>query len=141
MKIHVSRPSRSAFTLIELTAAMALTTFALGMVAVIAAWALQDRAQHQARHRALEAAANLLETARAMPFDQVTDAWAKSQSLPEDDWLPEGKIEVSVDLERPNLKRVTVIVRWLAPANRPRLDVRLVGWFAPRPDKKTGGQP
>jgi type II secretory pathway pseudopilin PulG len=141
MTTCIPKRPRRAFTLVELTAAMALTTFALGMVAMIAAWSLQDRAQHQARHRALEAAANLLESAQTTPYDQLTDAWAKSQSLPDDDWLPEGKIDVTIDLERPHLKRVTVVVSWSAPANRPRLDVRLVGYYAARSDKKTGGNP
>jgi type II secretory pathway pseudopilin PulG len=135
------KPSpRPAYTLVEVMAAMALAIFTMSTIAVLAAWSFRDRAEHQARQFALEAAHNILEEARATPWDQLTPDWAKSKQLTADAWLPEGELEVAVQDEsnEKGLKRVTAKVSWLVDAARPRLDVELVGFFAERPAAAKG---
>src|SRR4051794_29558145 len=122
-------------------AASALTIFAMGAIAVLAAWHFRDRAEHQARHIALEAANNVLEEARAMDWDRLTPEWAQAKQLSADPWLPDGALDVTVG-DEPNekgLKRVTAKVSWLVSAARPRLDVELVGFFAAQPLSAKGG--
>ena len=125
---------RPGFTLVEMLVATALAVAALSMIATLAAWSFRDRAQHQARHLAIEAANNVLEEARATPWDKLTPAWAASKQLTDDPWLPEGKVDVTVQDEagEKGLKRVVAKVSWLVSADRPRLEVELVGFFAAR---------
>ena len=126
------RQIRTGYTLVEMMVASSLAIVALSVVASLAAWTYRDRAHHQARHIALEAAANVLEEARSLPWDKLTPAWAESKSLTEDRWLPEGKLTATVADEpgEKGLKRVVANVSWMASADRPRLDVELVGYFA-----------
>jgi hypothetical protein len=113
---------------------MALITFALGIVAGLATFAFEDRAQQNARFRALEAANGVLEAARAMGWEELTPEWAASQRQTADPWLPEGEMTVKVepDRELPALKRVTVTVAWQISAQRPPVSVELIGFFAKR---------
>jgi type II secretory pathway pseudopilin PulG len=132
--------TRQAYTLVEMLAASALTIFVMGTIATLAAWNFRDRAQHQARHIALEAANNVLEEARSLPWESLTAEWAKAKELSADPWLPDGALEVAVSEEanEKGLKRVTAKVSWIVEESRPRLDVELVGFFAPRPVVKGG---
>ena len=139
--MNPTRTTRPGFTLVEVMVATALTVVALGLIATMAAWNYRERAQHQARHLALEAANNALEAARATPWDKLTPEWAASKQLTDDPWLPEGKLEVTVADEPGDkgLKRVVAKVSWMVSADRPRLDVELVGFFAARPATAKGG--
>ncbi len=132
--MKTSRTIRSGFTLVEMFVACAVAAVALGLIATMAAWSFRDRAQHQARHLAIEAANNVLEEARATPWAKLTPEWAAARKLTDDPWLPEGKLEVAVADEdgEKGLKRVVAKVSWLVSADRPRLDVELVGFFADR---------
>lgn len=123
---------RRGFSLIELTVAMALTIVVLGIVASLAVWSFRERAHHQARFIALETANNILEEARSLPWDKLTPGWAAAQPTIDDLFLPEGKIAVTVTDEpgEKGLKRVVAKVVWRASADRPPLDVELVGFFA-----------
>ena len=132
--------TRHGFTLVEMMVATALAVAAIGLIATMGAWAYRDRAQHQARHLAIEAANNALEEARATPFDKLTPAWATSKQLTDDPWLPEGKLEVSAQDEaaEKGLKRVIAKVSWLVSVDRPRLEVEIVGFFAAAPADTKG---
>ena len=141
MTRQIGRPKmRSAYTLVEMLAASALTIFAMSAIASLAAWNFRDRAEHQARQIALEAANNVLEEARATLPQNLTSEWAKAKQLTDDPWLPEGKLEVAVVDEggEKGLKRVSAKVSWLVTAARPRLDVELVGFFAGKPADAKG---
>ena len=131
---------RAGFTLVELTAASSLTVVVLSMVATLAAWNYRDRAQQQARQVALEAAANVLEEARATPWEALTPAWAAARALPDDPSLPAGKLTVTVadEANEKGLKRVVAKIAWGESENA-RSDVELVGFVAARPSSKKGG--
>jgi prepilin-type N-terminal cleavage/methylation domain-containing protein len=112
---HPSFPRRG-FTLAEVGIALAILAGAAVLVVQLTTWVLAERARTDARLEATDAAANLLEQARARPWDDLTDEWAKAQRLPDHlaaRW-PEGKLAVRVEPERdrPRVKRVTVEVRW-----------------------------
>lgn len=91
---------RPAFTVLEVLVAMALITFALGIVAGLATFAFEDRAQQNARFRALEAVNSILESARAIDWDELTPEWAASQRHTADPWLPEAEFTIKVEADR-----------------------------------------
>jgi hypothetical protein len=114
----------------------------LGQLAVVV---LRERQRSAAHQGALEAAANVLEAARACPWDDLTPAWADRQRLPETvaDRLPGGRLEVHVEPEasRPDTRRVTVEVRWSLHDDRPPQTVSLVGLRSARSAPASGEKP
>jgi prepilin-type N-terminal cleavage/methylation domain-containing protein len=136
------RPRRG-FTITEIMVALGLLGVALVMVAQVGIWALRERARITDREAAQEMAANVLESARAVGWEELTPEWAQAQRLPEAyaerGWVLE--VHVKAEESRPLLKRVTVAVLWKAgmgPSPRP---VELVGLFAARDNGAQGGKP
>jgi prepilin-type N-terminal cleavage/methylation domain-containing protein len=134
---------RRGFTLAESMIALAILGVVLLLLAQVAYLVLMERLRSGARQDALEAAANVLEAARACPWDELTPAWAARQRLPESvAGRLRGRIEVRVEPEpsRPHTKRVTAEVRWSID-DRPTAPVRLVCLRSARAAPATGGQP
>jgi prepilin-type N-terminal cleavage/methylation domain-containing protein len=135
---------RPAFTVIECIVALALILIVSAIVAQTIVWGLQERSRSAAHYAALETAANILEEARAQPFDKLDKTWADAQHVPTgmDAVLPEGKVTATIAPE-PKLagvKRVTVVVSWqFAP--QPADTVELTTLISARTAKKTGGAP
>ena len=71
-------------------------------VAQTIVWSVQERARMASHQAALELAANVLEAARAQPFDKLDQAWADAQTVPSDmaDLVQEGKILVKLEPEK-----------------------------------------
>jgi hypothetical protein len=121
----------------------------LGMVLLLVAQLgcefLNERQRSTSRHEALEAAANVLEAARACPWEDLSSAWAAQQRLPESlaARLRQGRLEVRVEPEasRPHTKRVTVEVRWSLADNKPARPVQLMGLRSARSMPATGDNP
>src|SRR5205823_2050223 len=124
-----SMRTRAAFTLVELTVTMAIIAILIVIVAQCVLLSIQERARTAAHHAALELAANVLEDARAQPFDKLDKAWADAQVIPSESsaLLPDGKVVVTVEPEKstPKVRRVTVEVRWQFDANLPNRSVQL----------------
>jgi hypothetical protein len=139
--MKILSPHRLGYTIVEMMVASALAMVVLGSIASLAAWNFRERANHFARQIAMESADNVLEAARALPWDQLTPEWAKSRQVAEDPSLPDGKLAVTIADEsgEKGLKRVVVTVSWSIAADRPRLDVELVGFFADRSLPSKGG--
>lgn len=135
---------RSGSFLVEATVALAVIVIAAGIVAQCIVWSLQERARSQSHHAALELAANVLESARAVPFDKLDADWAKSREVPSEmaDLLPEGKVIATLDSSASlaPAKRITVEVQWLLMPGQPPQSVRLTTVLSPREAKKAGGQ-
>jgi prepilin-type N-terminal cleavage/methylation domain-containing protein len=135
--------NRRGFTLPEMLLALAALAVAAVLAAQLGTGALAERARTDARLDAADAAGNVLEAARALPWDGLTPAWAAGQKLPEfvADRLADGALTATVEPEpdRPRVKRVTVTVRWTHDSSRPARPVRLVGLFAARTAE--GGRP
>jgi hypothetical protein len=89
---------------------------------------------------AIEAAATLLEAARALPWADLTQEWAAGQRLPDDlaARLHDAAFAVRVESEpdRPRVKRVTVELGWTHVDRAKARTVKLVGLFA---DRAAGG--
>jgi hypothetical protein len=140
---HASRSRRAGFTVMEVIAATGVLTVAMLLVAQLGYWSLRERARTAARQVAIELAANVLEAARAEPWQSLDADWAAAQSIPEElaDVLTEGRLAVRVEPEpdSPRTKRVVVEVRWLMYEEIESRPVRLIGLFAARSSE--GEQP
>jgi Tfp pilus assembly protein PilE len=135
---------RIGFTVVEAMATLALLMILGIIVAQAIHWGLQERARTAAHSAALELAANVLESARAEPWEKLDKSWAESQQVPADmdAVLPDAKVSVTVAPESklPKCRRVTVEVTWqFAP--QPAKSVQLTTLLSRRENKKVGGTP
>lgn len=140
----MAKHKRSGFTLMEATTALAIVAILAVIVVQCVVWSMRERARFAARHAALEVAANVLEAARAEPFERLDKDWAESHVVsPEmDALLPKGAISVTVEPEKsvPGTKRVTVEVQWHFDTDQPQ-KVMLSALLAPREARSKGGVP
>ena len=106
---------------------------------------MSERRRTALRHEALETAANILESAQACPWDELTPAWAAQQRLPESllQQLPDNRLAVRVETDpgRPLLKRVTVEIGWRLDDGLEARPVFLTSLFSARSASLKGGQP
>ncbi len=141
-KSKIKNPS--GFTLVEIGVAMSMLAVAMILVLQISFWSLRERARTAAHHVAIEQAANLLEAARAVPWESLTPEWAEAQRIPEDlnAVLIDGKLSVQVvPVEAvPLIKRVTVEVRWMLAEGVVSRPVRLVEFISARSTAKGDDQ-
>jgi prepilin-type N-terminal cleavage/methylation domain-containing protein len=136
---------RRGFTVLEVVTVMALLTGALAFVAQIGVWCVQERVRGGLRQEVDETAANVMESARACPWEDLTKKWAEAQHLPEAlaRRLGDGRLTVQVEPEpsRQHVKRVTVEITW-KPRNRgTQQSARLVGLFSARSAGIKGTRP
>jgi type II secretory pathway pseudopilin PulG len=124
------------YTVMEMTAALAILLMAMTLVAQLSYWSLRERTRIGTRRLAQELAANTLETARACQWEELNAEWAAGYVLPQEFALslPGGKLTVQVDDEPaiPAIKRVHVRVDWRLPEGIPARPVELVSWFSAR---------
>jgi prepilin-type N-terminal cleavage/methylation domain-containing protein len=129
-------PLRRGFTMLEAVAALGILATAATLAAQLGAWSLVERGRTQCRLAATDAATNVLESARARPWSELTPEWAAGLRLPEYvvDRLHDPKLTVQITPEpnRPHVKRVSVQIQWDHSDTRPPETVTLVGLFAER---------
>jgi type II secretory pathway pseudopilin PulG len=132
---------RAAFTLVEVTVAMAVTAVLGVVLAQCTVWAMRERARLTAQRAALELAANVLEEGRARPWEKLDQSWAAAQTVPATmaELLPEGKVVVTLAPQAgaTHLRRLTVEVRWQAAAQPTPQSVELTTLLSGR----EGGRP
>jgi type II secretory pathway pseudopilin PulG len=137
-------PSRG-FTIMETMLALGILATVLVLVAQLGLWSWRERTRNGVRHQALECAANVLEAARACPWEALTPEWGNAQQLPESlaQRLAQGKLTVRVepDAARPHIKRVTVQIQGVLDLGPGVSEVQLVGWFSARSAVAAGGKP
>ncbi len=135
---------RPALTMVECTVAVAIVAVLMVIVAQCLAMGLQARLRTSAHQAALELADNLMEEARAQPWDNLDKSWADAHKVPAamESLLPGGKIEITVQAEpkQPLTRRVLVTVHWQFEAPSPQ-SVTLTALFSSRTAPKSGGQP
>jgi prepilin-type N-terminal cleavage/methylation domain-containing protein len=140
-----SRAGRRGFTLAEMVVGLGILGVVVLMLAHVGCQVLTERQRNAARQQAEEAAANVLEAARACAWEDLTPAWAAGQRLPESarHQLRDGRLDVRVEPEASRLhtRRVTVEVRWLIAGDRPVQRVQLVGLRSARSAPASGGTP
>ena len=131
------------FTLTETVVALGILGGVLLAVAQFGYLALCERQRNIARQDALEAAANVMESARVLPLEDLTPAWAGRQHMPEPlaQRLRDGELQVRVEPEpsRPHTKRLTVEIRWSPDDGKPAQRVELVALRSARSVLKSGG--
>ena len=136
---------RPGSLLIESMAALAIIAIVGIVVAQGLVWSTQERARLASHQAALELAANVLEAARAQPFEQLDQAWADAQTVPSDmaDLLQQGKVLVTVETPKTTTatRRVTVEVRWHFERAVSAQTVQLTTVLSGRMTKKDGGAP
>jgi prepilin-type N-terminal cleavage/methylation domain-containing protein len=138
-------PRRRGFTILESMVALGILAVAMLLVAQVGYFALCERQGSAARQEALETAANILEAARGLAWEELTPAWAGRQKLPEHvaGRLRNGKLEVRVEPEasQPRMRRVTVEIRWSPEDDKPVRTVRLVALRSARAAPAAGESP
>jgi hypothetical protein len=121
---------------LETIMVMLLFGIVVGLVTHFTTWNLAEQRASVRRQAAMEAAANVLETARVLSWTDLTPAWGSKQQLPDtfNEQLPDAKLTVQVQEEpgSPRLKRVSVELRWATKDTHPPAPFRLVGLFADR---------
>jgi hypothetical protein len=121
--------------------AMGILAAVMLVIAQVACDVVLERWRSTERQEALEAAANVLEAARACPWDDLSPTWASRQTLPESlaARLRNGKLQVNVEPARPHTRRITVQIRWSHGDGRPAPPVKLVGLRSARTTGTSGG--
>jgi Tfp pilus assembly protein PilE len=127
---------RRGFTFFEIVVALGMLAIAIVLTAQLSYHALRERMRNDFRQAAVETVSNTLETARALPWAALTAEWAAAQHVPES-WKEtqqdaELKVRVEPEAATPNLKRVTVTVRWDFREGIPPQELQLVTLLAPR---------
>jgi prepilin-type N-terminal cleavage/methylation domain-containing protein len=144
MANRMSAP-RVGMTLVEVTVTLAILAVLVVIVAQCIAWSLRERGRAATHQAALELATNMLEAARAQPWEQLDQTWADGQTIPSEMklLLPEGKAHITVEpgQPEPGTRRVTAEVTWQFEAHLPPRSVQLTTILSGRVGKKTGGQP
>ncbi len=139
----VRRP-RGGFTITETVIALGILGLVLTLMMGVSLTVLRERFRVSDRQAAQELAANVLESARACPWEDLSGTWASAQRLP-GSFLERGwRLEVRVEPEkgRPLVKRVTAAVHWRSGGNPPDLSVELAGLFSGRDTTAPkGGKP
>jgi hypothetical protein len=115
------------------------------VMAQLACSIFEERRRTTVRQDVLEAAANVLEAARACPWQDLSPEWAGRQTLPGHlaERLPDGRLQVRVEPEpsRPHTRRVTVEVHWSQENGQPARPVQLVSLRSARRAPASGGKP
>lgn len=139
--LSIPGPRRPGFMIVETIIALGILVTVMMVIAQLSVWSMTERTRTAARLEAVEAAANVLESARALPYDSLTQEWGDQQKLPDavaQRWSGgQLKVQVQPEKDRPSTRRVTVEVRWEeSPGNFIR-PVKLVGLVSDR----RGGKP
>ena len=124
----------------EVVVALACLLMAATLLSQVAGWSLGERVRADTRLAAIEWATNVLETARAKPWSDLTAIWASEQKLPEslaDRMLnPSATVRIEPEAKQPNLKRVTVKVQWFVAEGAKAPPVEMTTLFADNPRKE-----
>ena len=92
----------------EATAAVAVFGVLAVIVSQCIALSLRERGRTESHQAALELANNVLEAARAQPWDMLDQSWADGQSIPSgmQALLPDGAIRVMLTRSLAKLQQV-----------------------------------
>lgn len=127
---------RPGFTIAEAMIALAVMIGVAALVGEHAVGSVAERQRTEARMEALEIANNVLELARATPWEQLDAKWAEARMLPEDAarrWNnARMTVRVETEAEMDRVKRVTVEIAWERRERSGWAPVKLQALFAAR---------
>jgi hypothetical protein len=136
---------RSAFLMLDFTVALTVLLAVMLIASQTALWSLTERNRGQTRQEAIEAVANVMESARAASFDELDASWAAARKLPESlaNRLDRATLVVRIEEEkgRGPCKRVSVEMTWNQLDGKPAAPVSLTAVFSPRSAEAKGGKP
>jgi type II secretory pathway pseudopilin PulG len=139
----VPRRLSRAFTILEAVAALTILALVILLVAQLGVWSLTQRGRNRDRHAAYEHAANILEEARAVSWDDLTPQWAALRCLPtslsERGWRL--SVEVIPESGMPQIKRVAVEIQPVMDNGQTLQPIRMVSLFSARSLRTGGGKP
>lgn len=148
MNSHTMRKrgrTRSGFTILEVTVALAVMLMMMLVVAQAAIWTLGQRERDASRQDALETAINIMEKARVLAWKDLSAQWASAQRLPDDltQRLGEPRLVINVEpvASHPHTKRVTVEIKWKDKNDGVAQQVQLASLFSDRSAEIPGGKP
>jgi hypothetical protein len=140
----LSSQTRPGTLTVDLVVGLSLLLMSLVFVAQTTVWSMGERRRSEVQLQAMEAVANVLESARAVPVEKL-ETWAAEQNLPADveNQLPRSKLAVRVThvKDRPLARKVEVELSWSVSEGKPAPPLVLVGFFAPREAKTQGDKP
>jgi len=130
--------TRRGILLIEVIAACGLTAVLLALCVQMLSLTALERRHIERRAIALQEAANLLERASALPFDELSDAKLAELTITPEvrEILPQAKSAFIVSDEPGDLptRRVRLEIHWQGRGTRKEAPARLTFWaFAPQP--------
>jgi Tfp pilus assembly protein PilV len=131
---------RFGFTIAETMVALGILSVVMIVVAQVGFWSAQEYTRTFSRQAAQELAANVLETARASPWEALTPDWAKAQNLPAAFQQAGWRLDVHVDADasRQLMKRVSVRIEPRPGQAQPQWSEELIGWFSARSTSASG---
>lgn len=130
--MRLPRQPRGGFTSLEAIVSLGILATAIALASELVVFGIAERKRNAAHQAAVETATNILEAARACPWNKLNDEWADAQTLPDSDIsrLKSARLCVKVEgkaLDQPALKCVTVEIE---QPNVPL--VKQTAWFAAR---------
>lgn len=128
MRTHPKR--RRGFSTLEAALSLGVLASVIALTGQMVAWGIRERQRNLAHQEAVEAVANLLESARSTSWAELNDDWAAAQHLPSGSRLSTARLSVRVEskaLGLANLKRVTVEI-----AGKGLPTVQESAWFSAR---------
>ncbi len=127
---------RRGYLLIEVFVALTILAALFALVIQMVSTTARERRATERRAIALEHAANLLERASVISFEELSEQSLRdvAGSANAGQLLPESNIRWMVEEEGSEVpaKRVAIEMTWRAPHGRSELPVRLVTWAFPQ---------
>jgi len=123
-------------SVLDTVVGLSVLSAALLLASQTAIWIIGERQHWEVRQEAIEATANVLESARACAWEDLTPKWAEEQRLPASlaSRLDEPQLAVRVQPEagRAQTRRVTVDLTWKQTDGRMAPPISVTALFSKR---------
>jgi len=131
-KGHRCVPARSthvAFTVTEVVVALVILSCCAMCLAKLVLWSHRSQRTAEVRYAATQVAANVLQQAMTVPWEELNEKWAREVKIPGElrQIVPDLSINVSVQAlsELDYAKRIVVRVEYSGPSGLPMMPIEL----------------
>jgi type II secretory pathway pseudopilin PulG len=134
MVYRIGKGQRTGFTILETMIAFGILATALVMTAQLGTWSMLERSRTQMRLEGAEAAANVLEAARSLGWQQLAPDWAQQQKLADyaSARLADAQLVIHVEEQASGVKRVEVEIQWPQSSTPALRSVLMIAYFGNR---------